>query len=911
MWGRPLLLSANILKTASSVDVINPSQTNHKKVQDVIEKIKHKGNHPKVSSFLATLEDFVGGAPSPYLALAYDGSHKMVGALTFLNSNDSQEIRSLGVVDGDTTARALIRALDHRKTLSVSVNAPDQDLYRSLGFIHSEELDDEGGPSEMVKLPPGKLASVRRKWAAFHDRAWIDLKGEFHPVDGDFSGKTWGPGYDPDQFRHHEDVAAEAFPEAYDPYEHALSVGWIRVGVYDSWGYAELGGCNQPQFDALYKYLSKHMPPMVEVSGVAEGQIPIDEFLQAGNLSKLRRELRGTGRTQVTKQRNNPADKTATIIYDIEDEAGFREVKSEVEVDDPRTLKWTLTTSPSESGISADIVISLRNGKTTGTVVYGSDPQDLEQKVISVIDQWYGTRDEQTSAKVRSGLLADLAKSFRTEPNPPAKMRFPTASIGREFSLTHGEHSAAVAVQEAPEVHEEGNDIYVSCGDAYIFGESKEAWETFILHKIWVPEDLRNQGIGQALMAKLAEYLRQQGTKYIIGWEVNEEHIPGKLRNKIPNSETARLDFRGDPPDPSKPSAHDVLGDTNKELDAFLDYHTPDPDGKLLLTKIAKVISNMQWPTFNGGTMRYVMASSILAKAPLDAKEAEIPSSRVGETLWRALAFNEANRRLNSIEAGSKLRSMNEVANLKSKISELGRHPINKPEMEGLRTELIQVARTCLTEGQLKRVRLGRWAEWSRAGRKLMPLLPEDLSQAILSWGHTASLSHTSANLADLFCTNPECPDYEKRGHGNLTQEFTYGVDSDRHMLYCATCKKRFSETKCTEFFGAKLNGDDIANILKRTVEGKSIREIADELDLNKDSVNNVILKAKKICQDYISGGHADVDRDALGDMDLEKGNKGDLTAFINQVVIPSLKDDVEDDKEDTEDDKPKKDDAE
>ena len=203
-------------------------------------------------------------------------------------------------------------------------------------------------------------------------------------------------------------------------------------------------------------------------------------------------------------------------------------------------------------------------------------------------------------------------------------------------------------------------------------------------------------------------------------------------------------------------------------------------------------------------------------------------------------------------------------------------------------------------EGQLKRVRVGRMAEWSRAGRKLLPFLPENLKQALLTWGTAHSgYRKFAATLSDLYCTNPDCTDFEKRGHGNLTQEFAYGVDSDRHMIYCATCKKRFSETKCTEFFGAKLNGDDIAHILEKTVEGKSIRDIADELDLNKDSVNNVILKAKEICEKYVSGDKANVSKDALGDMNLEKGQKGKLSDFITEVVIPELTEEEDEGEED------------
>ena len=55
------------------------------------------------------------------------------------------------------------------------------------------------------------------------------------------------------------------------------------------------------------------------------------------------------------------------------------------------------------------------------------------------------------------------------------------------------------------------------------------------------------------------------------------------------------------------------------------------------------------------------------------------------------------------------------------------------------------------------------------------------------------SQGRTSAeDLAGFCCLNRACPDYGKRGHGNLTVPMRYGPQQ-RRLLRCKTCKARFS----------------------------------------------------------------------------------------------------------------------
>jgi LacI family transcriptional regulator len=53
-------------------------------------------------------------------------------------------------------------------------------------------------------------------------------------------------------------------------------------------------------------------------------------------------------------------------------------------------------------------------------------------------------------------------------------------------------------------------------------------------------------------------------------------------------------------------------------------------------------------------------------------------------------------------------------------------------------------------------------------------------------------------DLSRFCCLDFVCPDYGKRGVGNLAMPHRYGPDMSRRMLRCRTCKIRFSERKGT-----------------------------------------------------------------------------------------------------------------
>ena len=60
-------------------------------------------------------------------------------------------------------------------------------------------------------------------------------------------------------------------------------------------------------------------------------------------------------------------------------------------------------------------------------------------------------------------------------------------------------------------------------------------------------------------------------------------------------------------------------------------------------------------------------------------------------------------------------------------------------------------------------------------------------------------------DLLRFCCQNPNCPEYGQRGLGHLTACGQYGKNQPIRLLYCCTCKARFSERKGTPLFHSCL----------------------------------------------------------------------------------------------------------
>ena len=129
-------------------------------------------------------------------------------------------------------------------------------------------------------------------------------------------------------------------------------------------------------------------------------------------------------------------------------------------------------------------------------------------------------------------------------------------------------------------------------------------------------------------------------------------------------------------------------------------------------------------------------------------------------------------------------------------------------------------------------------------------------------------------DTAKYYCTNPRCKDHGIRARGNLNVQFRYGKRGKR-MLYCTTCKSRFSETKCTALFGLKYPSETVAQIIRSTAEGIGVRATARILQLDKDAVNRVILRVGEYCEKMLDN--------MLVDLELTEVQLDELWAFVQK----------------------------
>ena len=92
-------------------------------------------------------------------------------------------------------------------------------------------------------------------------------------------------------------------------------------------------------------------------------------------------------------------------------------------------------------------------------------------------------------------------------------------------------------------------------------------------------------------------------------------------------------------------------------------------------------------------------------------------------------------------------------------------------------------------------------------------------------------------DLSRFCCPSPDCPDYGKRGAGNLTVCARYGKDKTRRMLYCRTCKARFSERKGTPRFGSQLTEGQALAIFEHLADRTGVRATARLVKVNRNTV--------------------------------------------------------------------------
>ena len=104
-------------------------------------------------------------------------------------------------------------------------------------------------------------------------------------------------------------------------------------------------------------------------------------------------------------------------------------------------------------------------------------------------------------------------------------------------------------------------------------------------------------------------------------------------------------------------------------------------------------------------------------------------------------------------------------------------------------------------------------------------------------------------DLKDFCCLNSACPDYGRRGAGNLRVGFRYGPAKQRRLLVCRTCQKRFSERAGTPLFDCRLPEAKAVDVLAHLQEGIGVRKTSRLVRVNKNTVVRLARQAGRHAQ--------------------------------------------------------------
>ena len=95
--------------------------------------------------------------------------------------------------------------------------------------------------------------------------------------------------------------------------------------------------------------------------------------------------------------------------------------------------------------------------------------------------------------------------------------------------------------------------------------------------------------------------------------------------------------------------------------------------------------------------------------------------------------------------------------------------------------------------------------------------------------------------IEEFCCQNKNCPDYGKRRAGNLGLHGWRGKNKDIRLLYCRTCKTRFSERKGTALYYSRLPEDQAVGILDHVREGNGVRATSRLVGVHPGTVSRLI----------------------------------------------------------------------
>ena len=110
-------------------------------------------------------------------------------------------------------------------------------------------------------------------------------------------------------------------------------------------------------------------------------------------------------------------------------------------------------------------------------------------------------------------------------------------------------------------------------------------------------------------------------------------------------------------------------------------------------------------------------------------------------------------------------------------------------------------------------------------------------------------------DLSRFCCQNSDCPDAGRRGAGNLTLTGRLGKHRQYRLLYCRTCRARFSERKGTPLYRAHLPENKVLSILEHIAEGCGVLKTARLVQVHPETVTHY----SRVAGEHAAGLHDEV----------------------------------------------------
>jgi len=107
-------------------------------------------------------------------------------------------------------------------------------------------------------------------------------------------------------------------------------------------------------------------------------------------------------------------------------------------------------------------------------------------------------------------------------------------------------------------------------------------------------------------------------------------------------------------------------------------------------------------------------------------------------------------------------------------------------------------------------------------------------------------------DLSRFCCQNPDCSLHGRRNAGNLSVRDRYGKPQQIRLLYCTSCKSRFSERKGTPLSHSCLPPEKVASVLQHLVEGNGVRQTERLVGVHRDTV----MRLARLAGEHARGAH-------------------------------------------------------